>query len=470
MKNVTLGALLLTAAFAVSTTASADTRDDFDGGKRAAFEAIEARNKAASAASLRAAPSSALTAAPSAASGSNWTYAPCVNGLADGQYPCDRVDMLAHVDMEALGVNFVNDIWGWTDRWTRKDYVLLGAIEGTFVIDVSRPLRPKILGLLPTASDDPENPFWRDIKVYKNHAFIVSEQIGSGLQVLDLRQVRNLDTSGGPVTFESAAQYDEFDSAHNLHINERSGFAYVVGANTCLGGLEMIDIRDPQNPKNAGCFSEHGYVHDTQCVRYRGPDRDYRNREICFNSAANSAAPFFNTLSIVDVTDKENVQIIANKEYGNGFGYSHQGWLTPGQRYFLHDDELDEFFGSVTNTTTRLWDLKDLDNPVLIDEVTNGQTSVDHNLYIEGDYSYASNYTSGLRIFDIRKVGDGKYEEVAFFDMYPEDDLPTFDGGTWSNYPYFRLRNLVAVSSMDRGLFLLSPRLRRFKGDDDDDD
>jgi hypothetical protein len=37
----------------------------------------------------------------------------------------------------------------------------------------------------------------------------------------------------------------------------------------------------------------------------------------------------------------------------------------------------------------------------------------------------------------------------------------TFEGGTWSNYPYFRQQGVVAVSSIDRGLFILQPRLGR---------
>lgn len=41
--------------------------------------------------------------------------------------------------------------------------------------------------------------------------------------------------------------------------------------------------------------------------------------------------------------------------------------------------------------------------------------------------------------------------------MYPENDNPTFEGGTWSNYAFFCQKNIVAVSSMDRGLFILRP-------------
>ncbi|MDJ0946554.1 MAG: choice-of-anchor B family protein [Kiloniellales bacterium] len=488
MNHFTTVVLAAAAAIAISTTANAHRPDDFDGGKTESFRLIAAKNKAklletqassatrslsTTALSGSAASSSAATADASTSSAGGFTFAACKRGLAAGQYPCKDVDLLAHIDIAELGVSFVNDIWGWTDPKTRREYALLGATEGTLAIDVTRPLRPKVVGFLPAAALDPNRELWRDIKVYKNHAFIGSEATNHGLQVLDLRTLRGLDGRDGPVILENAALYNEFSSSHNVAINVDSGFAYVVGANTCRGGLEMIDISDPSNPTNAGCFSEHGYVHDTQCVNYKGPDRRYRNHEICFSSSANRSsegeAPFFNTLSIVDVTDKDDVKVISNTPYADGFGYSHQGWLTPDQAYFIHDDELDELFEAVSTTTTRLWDLHDLENPVLFAETTNGETSIDHNLYTRGKYSFASNYTSGLRIFDISRVADGRYDEVAFFDMYPEDNNATFDGGTWSNYPYFKRPNIIAVSSMDRGFFLLRPRLR-FDFDDDDDD
>ena len=396
------------------------------------------------------------------------TFARCRDGLAAGTYPCDGIDMLSFVDIGSLGfgVTFVNDMWGWTDPRTRRDYALLGTDAGTFAIDVSRPWRPKIIGILPTASDQ-GGIFWRDIKVFDDHAFVVSEHNDHGMQVWDLSTIREADTSAGPVTFTEVARYAAVGAAHNVAINEDTGYAYVVGSDACSGGLEMIDIRVPANPTFAGCFDRHDYIHDTQCVIYSGPDLDHIGKEICFNSAPNQTGAIpSNRLSIADVTDKLNPVGLANAEYGTPNNhYSHQGWLTSDQTHFIHSDEGDETSGAVATTTSRIWNVEDLDNPVLIAEVTNGNTSIDHNIYIEGETSYASNYTSGLRLFDVDDVDEGKYEEFAFFDVYPENDNTTFEGGTWSNFPFFRREGVVAVSSMDRGLFMLRVRV-----DDDDDD
>ncbi len=98
------------------------------------------------------------------------------------------------------------------------------------------------------------------------------------------------------------------------------------------------------------------------------------------------------------------------------------------------DDEFDESdFG--VNTTTLIWDVTDLDAPVLINKFQHQTTSIDHNQYVKGNYVYQSNYSSGLRILDLTNVANGTLTEVAYFDVYPVNDVVDFEG-TWDNYPY----------------------------------
>jgi choice-of-anchor B domain-containing protein len=385
------------------------------------------------------------------------TAAKCKNGRA-GEFSCDGIDMLSHIPREDLGLSFVNDMWGWDDPRTRRHYALVGGTEGTVFVDITKPRRPEIVGTLPSHSLE-GGGFWRDIKVYKDHAFIVSEHDNHQMQVFDLRQLRGV--TGAPVTFEETAVYGIGGSGntHNLNINEDTGFAYLVGTSTCNSGLHMVDISSPAEPEFAGCFDDHGYIHDAQCVIYRGPDTAHRGSEICFNANAEYVGPTIedieNTLSIVDVTDKDNPVPLSRVFYGQD-GYSHQGWLDPKQTSYIHGDELDEQITGTT-TLTRVWNVRDLDDPKVAGVHDNQTTSIDHNLYTKGDRSYHSNYTSGLRIFDISKVQKGDLSEVGYFDLYPENDNATFEGGTWSNYPYYKGEKFVAVSSIDRGLFVLKP-------------
>ena len=139
----------------------------------------------------------------------------------------------------------------------------------------------------------------------------------------------------------------------------------------------------------------------------------------------------------------------------DGVGYTHQGWLTEDHLFLLLGDELDEQnFGHPT--LTRIWDLADLDRPVLIG-THQGQThAIDHNMYVRGRHLYQANYRAGLRMFRLDRIADGRLEPVGFFDIYPIDNACEFNGA-WSVYPFFP-SGVVAVSGIEQGLFLLDPR------------
>ena len=192
---------------------------------------------------------------------------PCVNGFAD-IFPCENVDLLAHLNLFEIGGGSGNDLWGWVDPVDGTEYAIVGRSNGTAFIDVSDPKNPVYIGNLPTHTG---SSTWRDIKVYQDHAFVVSDSNGAhGMQVFDLSQLG--DVASPPVTFSETAHYSGIGSAHNIAINVESGFAYVVGSSFCSGGLHMVDLSTPTSPSFAGCFSSDGYTHDVQCVNYTGPD------------------------------------------------------------------------------------------------------------------------------------------------------------------------------------------------------
>ena len=376
---------------------------------------------------------------------------PCEGGEAAG-WQCQDVDLAAFLPTSQLGGTrgtSTNDIWGWTDPDTDREYALVGRSDGTAFVDVTDAYNPVYLGNLPMTEGSRAN-VWRDIKVYKDHAFIVADGAGEhGMQVFDLTQLRTVTRP--PATFEATAHYDQIHSAHNIVINEETGFAYSVGSSgggeTCGGGLHMIDIRQPTSPTFAGCFADPttgrrktGYSHDAQCVIYHGPDAAHQGKEICFG--LNETA-----LSIADVTNKEQPAPLSMASYPK-VAYAHQGWLTEDHRYFYMNDEGDEPQGLVEGTRTLIWDLVDLDDPVLIKEFIAETTTTDHNLYIQGNLMYQSNYGSGLRILDITDPENPV--EVGFFDTTPYE----VGGGSWSNYPYFK-SGVIVVTSIGEGLFVL---------------
>ncbi len=398
----------------------------------------------------------------------------CTNGMSDEMYPCENIGMLAHVSVEDLmgeplenGL-VVNDVWGWTDPETGTEYALVGLNDGVTFVDISTPTEPVVVGKLNEPESVAESSSaessrsllhhegkssWRDLKVFENHLYVVSDAQPHGLQVFDLTQLRSVESP--PEIFNEDVHYTQFGNAHNIAINNQTGFAYVVGSDTYGGGLHIIDINTPNNPQFAGFhsdstvgFGQTGYVHDTQCVNYQGPDAGYQGAQICINSSETH-------LVIADVTNKQVTTTIGKATY-QGVGYAHQGWLTEDHRYFLLDDEYDEM-QTGNNTRTYIWDLQDLENPELIGTYEAETTSIDHNQYVKGDYVYQSNYTSGLRILSLENIENGQLDEVAHFDTFPDNNTANFDG-SWSNYPFFE-SGVVAVGDISNGLYLLYPQL-----------
>ncbi|EZH75129.1 hypothetical protein ATO12_10415 [Aquimarina atlantica] len=370
---------------------------------------------------------------------------PCQNGLA-GSYPCKDYDLMSHITLSQMSAGAGNDSWGWTDPQNGNEYAIIGLNNGTAFIDISNPTNPVYLGKLPTATS---NSTWRDVKVYKNHAFIVSEASNHGMQVFDLTRLRNV--ANPPQTFTADKRYTEFGNAHNIVINEDSGYAYVVGAQRnsgpYKGGPLFINIQDPKNPTNAGGLLSSGqraYTHDAQVITYNGPDSDYTGKEILIGS---------NEIEIViaDITNKSNPKTISTIKYSD-VKYTHQGWFTEDLKYFILGDELDEQ-GVGFNTKTIVFDFQDLDNPKFHFNYFGPTPATDHNGYVKGNLFYLANYRAGIRVLDISNIATKTMTEVGFFDTYTSSNSVTMDG-VWNVYPYFNSGNIV-VSDIQGGFFLI---------------
>jgi len=363
---------------------------------------------------------------------------PCNNGMA-GSYPCNGYDLQSHISLATMNAQDGNDSWGWTDPQDGKEYALMGLNNGTAFIDISDPVNPVYLGKLPTHTS---SSIWRDIKVYNNYAFIVSEAGGHGMQVFDLTRLRNV--ANPPETFTEDAHYAGFGHSHNIAINEESGYAYSNGDNTYSGGAHFVNIQDPLNPVAAGGYSGSNYSHDSQIIIYNGPDTDYIGKEIYVGSNENEVV-------IVDVTNKSNPQLISTVSYSND-GYTHQGWFTEDLKYFVVGDELDEQYNGF-NTRTLVFDVTDLDNPFFDFEHYGETAAIDHNGYTLDNKYYMANYKAGLRVLDISDLANENMTEIGYFDTYPSGNDANFDG-LWSVYPYFESGNIV-LSDINRGFFLV---------------
>ncbi|GAB7366033.1 hypothetical protein MBLNU230_g7602t1 [Neophaeotheca triangularis] len=409
-----------------------------------------------------------------------FNFVPCKNGYA-GEYRCNNVNIHGFLSHEDTGSEDLrgNDVWGWVSPLGRE-FGIVGQRDGVAFVEINKLTGSlKYIGRLPTQTPD-DVVSWRDIKVIGDYAYIGSEAEGHGVQIFHLRKLEKIRIGRWNPFFKPKVFSTEKDiklftgvgATHNLVADWDRGIIYGVGGRsgpnarntTCAGGLFVIDP-EAESPT---CVGDDGYVHDAQCVVYDGPTEQYNGHNICFGYNED-------TLTIYDVTDLENPQVISRTPYV-GNAYTHQGWLTTekNMRWILLDDELDERdqVGPPTGnnrTTTYIFNISDLENPINTGYYQSTEKSIDHNQYVVKGLSYQSNYGAGLRVLDVSGLdydpAGGNIAETGFFDCHPEDDdvggVVEFLG-TWSNYPYFP-SGYILLNSIERGVFSLRYNGRKAK-------
>jgi choice-of-anchor B domain-containing protein len=348
---------------------------------------------------------------------------------AAGQFDSNNVALHSWIDLNTLGAASGNDCWGYVSA-SGREYALMGVSNKLAVVEITNPASPVIVG---TVSHT--DTLWGDMKTYGDFAYVVNDNGGGGMDVVDLSDVDN-----GNVRLEQRVTAGGLSTSHNVAIDTDSGYLYLCGANLNGGRLIAYSLADPADPTFAGQVSQDQgtYVHDAQIVTYTtGP---YAGRQIAF--CANGGTG----LDIYDVTSKANMFRLSRTAYPN-LSYAHQCWLSEDRLYLYLNDELD----SVNETV--IFDVTNLSTPAVAGTSSSGVQATDHNLFVRDGFIYEAEYHAGVRIF----CADDPVNpvQVGWFDTYPENDGGGFDGA-WSVYPYFPSGTLL-VSDIDRGLFILDP-------------
>gem|GEM_PF-1599931 len=371
----------------------------------------------------------------------------CENGMS-GPFPCSGVDMLARITLADLGGRSGNAIWGGVESKGGREIGVVGMNNGTAFVDLSAPGCPVVLGFLPSTTSQSVS---RDVKVLKDYALVGAEIQNHGMQIFDMKTLPERSASASAMTMLTAmtvykgTSEEPISNTHNIVVNEASDMVYIVGARSCSGALHMIDFKDPMNPKFLGCGPEHSYVHDAQCLIYKGPDMAYNGHEICvtYNGGDN--------FSVIDMQDKSAPKLLSTTNYEGG-RYCHQGWFNDAHTHIILQDEVDESRGG-HNTRTYMFDMTDLDKPVALPPYEAETSATDHNAYIVGNFAYQANYTAGLHVLDISGLPQGQLKQVGSFDTMPNADDSNMRGA-WTAFPFFK-SGIVIMHTTESGMFVL---------------
>jgi choice-of-anchor B domain-containing protein len=331
-------------------------------------------------------------------------------------FPAENVVLRSHLPTDDFfGATFAEDCWGYVSE-SGREYAIIGLSNGTGFVEITDPDNPVIVKVIFTDNQG------RDMKVYQNYVYSSSDS--GPTHIIDVA-----DIDSGVVTLVNTID----GGTHNIFINEESGFLYAsVG-----GPMVVADLADPINPVFVGVWDSQ--AHDATVVTYaEGP---YAGREIAFVFAG-----WNEQVDIVDVTDKSDMFLLGSTTYPSAT-YTHQGWPTADLQYLYVGDEVDGI------PRTSIIDISDLSDPTFVSDFTTGLNSTDHNLYVHEDHIFEANYTSGLRIFNAADPVNPV--EVGYFDTYPANNDPGFDGA-WSVYPFYP-SGMAIVSDRSGGLFVLDP-------------
>ncbi len=327
----------------------------------------------------------------------------------------------------------LSNIWGYAAGG--KEYALVGAKNGLIVTDVTNPDAPVQIVQIAGPSSQ-----WREIKTYQNYAYVATEG-GGGLQIVDLSP---LPGSSLPVVTYTGGGLTPgtLSTIHALQVDEAKGFLYLYGTNLVSGKACVFDLNpNPAAPVYKGYYNPVGYAHD-----------GYVNNDTMYVGHINAGV-----VSIVDMTVKTGT----NNQIGvplatpiqTPFAFSHNTWRY-GNTLFTTDEK--------TNATLAAYDISDLNDITLLDQIKTSSSSIIHNTYIRDGYAVTSWYIDGFTIVDVDRPAN--LVQVGNYDTYT--NTGTGFNGAWGVYPYLPSGNIIVsningASNLNGELWVLTPNYQR---------
>jgi choice-of-anchor B domain-containing protein len=325
-------------------------------------------------------------------------------------YPQSQLNLQLVGRMQTRGTSQYSNCWGYNAPGG-KEYAIVGTANGTQIVDITADTLKEI-GFIPGPASA-----WREMKVYQQYAYVVTEGSGAGLQIIDLDSLKLVNT----------VTTTQVPSGHT--VSHEGKYLYISGGRYKAGGIVVLDLADPVNPVYAGEYQAQ-YVHD------------------CFvkNDTIYAAAIYGIGLDIIDATNKSDLKRIKLVNYP--FAGTHNTDVSTNGKYVFTTDEINGDPGQNGNIV-RVWDKSDIQNVKMVGSYVAKPKTIAHNIHVKGNYAYVSHYTEGVRIVDI--ANPEIPVEVAHYDTYSGSSNSTI--GNWGVFPFFASDRIIATD-MNGGLFV----------------
>jgi choice-of-anchor B domain-containing protein len=321
-----------------------------------------------------------------------------------------------------------SDCWGYESDG--QEYAMLGSTEGVHFFKITNDDRFELIDFVAGNFSSPA-VVHRDIKIYKNYAFIVCDEGSSSLQIVDLQNLPNSVN----VVYENDSS---FTRVHNLFIDEENELMYACSVQPSQNGIlqplipmQVYSIADVINPT----------------LLYSGPSAipEVHDAFVRDNIAYLNCG--FDGVRVYDFSDPSNPIFLQNFNFYQDQGYNHQGWLSPdGSKYVFADE---------TNGSSVKSCSVNANNEIQVRgrvSTNSDEGSVPHNVMITDEFAFVAYYNEGLRVYDIRAQLP---TEIAHYDTYPEDEDLFKMNGAWGVYSQLPSERIL-VSDRKYGLYLLN--------------
>ncbi|NIR50135.1 choice-of-anchor B family protein [candidate division KSB1 bacterium] len=324
---------------------------------------------------------------------------------SDDEDKAPRFELISNLEFE-FGLT---DVWGYFDESTGKEYAVVGfglsnqgEGSGIYIVDVTDAQNPVKVAKVSSVPGF-------DVKVWQNYIYTVNGSSTGDGGIVDISDPTNPEVVG------------TFPSSHNIFIAD-NGYMYLE-----VPGLRILDLNvDPENPRPVWSTGNGG--HDATVIG---------NRLYDFHG--------FGGTNIYDVSEPSSPELQGsiNEPF---IQFHHSGWPTEDGQFLFICDELSQ----TPNADITVWDISNPGNAEFVTGFNDSIATV-HNLFVRGDFAFASYYTAGFRIFDISNPRQPKI--LHEFDTSPQTGEQF--NGAFGTFPFTRSGNIY-VSDMQTGLYIFS--------------
>lgn len=335
-------------------------------------------------------------------------------------------------------INIWNDLAGYYDSLTQKEYIIAGSTDSIYFFDITIPTQIKLLDV---EYGSVKNVINRDYEIYQHYVYCVADQNRSSMQIFDLKY---LPDSVHKVYEDSSLAIN----THSIFIEAKSKRLYMysnkyanwVNGNSKESAMDIISLENPEKPVFLAKLMVPNKANGEAAFRWvhEGHVRNDTGYLSCGTSG----------LYIYDLRDLNNQQIIGSIVNYPGSGYNHTSWLNKNGKYIMFTDEN-------MNLPVKIFDISIIQAPRLESTFISNTWATPHNAYWYGDFAVVSHYQDGVFIWNIADTK--KPFLAAYYDTYPQNAVNDYTknfAGCWGVWPYLPSGNIIA-SDRTNGIFVL---------------